>query len=119
MAKSFLEKLKNRLGGSSPIKIGVVTTRTGPLDYYGTMQVRGLELGIEYATQGSHQVAGRPIELIIEDDAGDTATAARKARELIEERAQTLGIQARHRDSSVAGGARVPGHRVSLAVRRC
>ncbi len=58
----------------------------GPLDYYGTMQVRGLELGIEYATGGSRQVAGRPIELIIEDDAGDPTTAGRKARELIEQR---------------------------------
>jgi ABC-type branched-subunit amino acid transport system ATPase component/ABC-type branched-subunit amino acid transport system substrate-binding protein len=55
------------------------------MDYYGTMQVRGLKLGIEYATQGSWHVAGRPIELIIEDDSGDATTAARKARELIEQ----------------------------------
>jgi ABC-type branched-subunit amino acid transport system ATPase component/ABC-type branched-subunit amino acid transport system substrate-binding protein len=55
------------------------------MDYYGTMQVRGLELGIEYATQGSWRAAGRSIELIIEDDAGDPTTGARKARELIEQ----------------------------------
>jgi ABC-type branched-subunit amino acid transport system ATPase component/ABC-type branched-subunit amino acid transport system substrate-binding protein len=30
-------------------------------------------------------VAGRPVELIVEDDAGDPTTAARKARELIEQ----------------------------------
>jgi branched-chain amino acid transport system substrate-binding protein len=85
MAKSFLEQLKGLGGGPQAIKIGVLTTRTGPMDYYGTMQVRGLELGIEYATGGSGQVAGRPIELIIEDDAGDPTTAGRKARELIEQ----------------------------------
>jgi len=68
-----------------PIKIGVITTKAGQLDYYGTMQVRGLELGIEYSTQGSWRVAGRPIELIVEDDAGDTTTGGRKARELIEQ----------------------------------
>jgi ABC-type branched-subunit amino acid transport system ATPase component/ABC-type branched-subunit amino acid transport system substrate-binding protein len=56
------------------------------MDYYGTMQVRGLELGIEYATQGTWQVAERPIELIVEDDAGDPTTGGRKARELIEQR---------------------------------
>jgi ABC-type branched-subunit amino acid transport system ATPase component/ABC-type branched-subunit amino acid transport system substrate-binding protein len=86
MAETFLGKLKRLLGEeSAAIKIGVVTTRVGPLDYYGTMQVRGLELGIEYATQGSLQVGGRPIELIIEDDAGDPTTGGRKARELIEQ----------------------------------
>jgi branched-chain amino acid transport system substrate-binding protein len=85
MARSFLERLKGLSGGPQPIKIGVLTTKTGALDYYGTMQVRGLELGIEYATSGSRQVAGRPIEWIIEDDAGDPTTAGRKARELIEQ----------------------------------
>lgn len=85
MANSFLGRLTDRMRGPLPIKIGVLTTRVGPLDYYGTMQVRGLELGIEYATQGSGQVAGRQIELIVEDDAGDPTTGGRKARELIEQ----------------------------------
>ena len=49
------------------------------------MQIRGLKLGIEYATEGSWKVADRPIELIIEDDAGDATTGGRKARELIEQ----------------------------------
>ena len=40
-----------------------MTTQSGPLDYYGTMQVRGLKLGIDYATSGTQQVAGRPISL--------------------------------------------------------
>ena len=85
MAQSFLERLRELGGGPRAVKIGVLTTRSGPLDYYGTMQVRGLELGLEYATHGSRQVAGRPVELIIEDDAGDPTTAGRKARELIEQ----------------------------------
>jgi branched-chain amino acid transport system substrate-binding protein len=49
------------------------------------MQIQGLKLGIEYATQGSWMVAERPIELLIEDDAGDPATGGQKARALIEE----------------------------------
>lgn len=85
MTESFLVRMKDRLLGPQPIKIGVLTTKSGPLDYYGTMQVRGLELGIEYATQGARTVAGRPIELLVEDDAGDPTTGGRKARELIEQ----------------------------------
>jgi ABC-type branched-subunit amino acid transport system ATPase component/ABC-type branched-subunit amino acid transport system substrate-binding protein len=85
MAKSFLERWKALIGVPQPIRIGVLTAMTGAMDYYGTMQVRGLELGIEYATEGSWQVAGRSMELIVEDDAGDPTTAGRKARELIEQ----------------------------------
>jgi len=88
MANSFLGRLRDLRSGppkGRPIKIGVVTTKAGPLDYYGTMQVQGLQLGIEYATQGSWEVAGHPIELVIEDDAGDPTTGGRKARELIEQ----------------------------------
>ena len=85
MAESFLVRIKNRLSGPQPIKIGVVTTKSGSLDYYGTMQVRGLELGLEYATQGTMAVADCALELLIEDDAGDPTTGGRKARELIEQ----------------------------------
>jgi ABC-type branched-subunit amino acid transport system ATPase component/ABC-type branched-subunit amino acid transport system substrate-binding protein len=86
MTKSFLERLRGLGRGPLPIKIGVLTTKSDPLDYYGTMQVRGLKLGIEHATQGSWQVAGRSLEIIVEDDAGDPTTGGRKARELIEQR---------------------------------
>jgi len=85
MTESFLGRVKGVVSGPGPIKVGVLTTQTGPLDYYGAMQVRGLELGIEYATNGTRTVAGRPIELLVEDDAGDATTAGRKARELIEQ----------------------------------
>lgn len=67
-----------------PIKIGVVTSMSGFLEYYGTMQTRGLALGIEYATGGSNSVLGRPIEIIIEDSMGDPGTGVQRARELIE-----------------------------------
>ena len=84
MSKSFRDRMKGLLGGPQSIKVGVIASRNGPMDYYGTMQIRGLELGIEYATGGSGQVAGRPIGLLVEDDAGDPATGGQKARALIE-----------------------------------
>jgi branched-chain amino acid transport system substrate-binding protein len=82
---SVVGRLKGLVRGPSSIRIGVIASLVGPLDYYGTMQTRGLELGIEYATRGSDSVAGRPIELLIEDDAGDPATGGQKARALIED----------------------------------
>ena len=85
MPDTFISRLKKIASRNIPIKVGVITTQTGPLDYYGTMQVRGLQLGIEYATKGTWSVSDRPIELIIEDDAGDPTTGARKARELIDQ----------------------------------
>jgi len=97
MPKTFLGQFRDLLKGSSSIKVGVITSRVGPIDYYGKMQIQGLELGLEYATQGTWKVrcpqdtlkgctqrADRPIELLIEDDAGDPATGGQKARALIE-----------------------------------
>jgi branched-chain amino acid transport system substrate-binding protein len=85
MAQSILGQLREALGSRRAIKIGVVTSRVGPLDYYGTMEIQGLRLGIEYATDGSWEVAGRPLQIFIEDDAGDPATGGQKARMLIEQ----------------------------------
>ena len=84
MPKTFTGQLRDWLKGPAALKIGVITSRVGPLDYYGTMQIRGLELGIEYATQGTWKIADRRIELRVEDDAGDPATGGQKARALIE-----------------------------------
>ena len=86
MTDNFFARLRDQARGVQPVKIGVISTKSGSFEYYGTMQVRGLELGVEYATGGSWQVEGRQLELIIEDDAGDPTTGGRKARELIEQR---------------------------------
>ena len=86
MAKSFLGDVKDRLTSHKTIKIGVLASLVGPIHYYGTMQVRGVKLGIEYATAGTNQVAGHNIELIVEDDAGDPGYGGQKARSLIEDR---------------------------------
>ncbi len=46
--------------------------------------VNGLNLGFEYATDGTMVAGGRPIELITLDDTSDVDTGAAAARELIE-----------------------------------
>ncbi|MGC9399840.1 MAG: substrate-binding domain-containing protein [Anaerolineae bacterium] len=77
----------SRLKPQDTIKIGVLSAQTGVLAHYGRTAVEGLHLGIEYATGGTWEIAGKRIHLLIEDDGGDPAFAQQKARALIEQKA--------------------------------
>ncbi|KAA9022649.1 substrate-binding domain-containing protein [Niallia endozanthoxylica] len=67
------------------IKIGVLASRTGALESYGEQTVRGFELGLDYATDGTREVAGRKIEFIVEDTETKPEVAVQKATKLLEE----------------------------------
>lgn len=66
-----------------PVKVGVITSTTGPLATYGEAYVQGLEAGFDYATDGTMVVNGSEIELTVVDDGGDTDRAVSEARDLI------------------------------------
>lgn len=68
-----------------PIKIGQVQSLSGALQNYGMQARNGFELGLEWATNGTMEVAGRKIEVIVEDDGTDPAMAAQKTKKLLEE----------------------------------
>jgi branched-chain amino acid transport system substrate-binding protein len=68
-----------------PIKIGVLASTTGALESYGKQTLRGFELGLEYATDGTMEVAGRKIEFIVEDTETKPEVAVQKATKLLEE----------------------------------
>ncbi|HXG02351.1 MAG TPA: substrate-binding domain-containing protein [Candidatus Binatia bacterium] len=51
-----------------PIKIGLVQGLTGAFEVYARQVVDGFRLGLEYGTQGTHEVLGRKIQVIVEDD---------------------------------------------------
>ena len=53
---------------AEPIKIGVVSTLTGPYAEWGTFQVNGLQLALEDIKKAGG-ILGRPVELRIEDNA--------------------------------------------------
>lgn len=77
-------------GGAStdkkaPIKIGVLASKTGALEAYGKQTLRGFELGLDYATDGKGEVAGRKIEYIVEDTETKPEVAVQKATKLLEE----------------------------------
>jgi branched-chain amino acid transport system substrate-binding protein len=65
-----------------PIKIGLLAPLTGAFAALGKDMLNGTEL---YLDEVGHQVAGRKIELIVEDTEGNTATALTKARKLVDQ----------------------------------
>src|SRR5688572_10114655 len=67
---------------SGPIKIGLLTPLTGAFAALGKDMLNGTEL---YLDEIGRQVAGRKIELIVEDTEGNTATALTKARKLVDQ----------------------------------
>ncbi len=67
-----------------PIKIGIVTSKSGALEAYGNQMLRGFELGIEYATKGTKEIDGRKIEVIVEDSETVPEKAVEKATKLFE-----------------------------------
>lgn len=69
----------------APIRIGVLASLTGALEDYGKQTTRGFELGIAYATGGTNEVGGRPIEVIVEDTETKSDVAVKKATKLIED----------------------------------
>lgn len=67
------------------IKIGVLASLTGALESYGKQTKNGFELGLEYATDGTLEVAGKKIEVIFEDTETKPEVAVQKATKLLEE----------------------------------
>ena len=67
-----------------PLVVGLMTDKSGALAIYGPSQTNGFYLGLEYATGGTMEVAGRPIVVIEKDNASDPETGVSQARELIE-----------------------------------
>jgi branched-chain amino acid transport system substrate-binding protein len=65
-----------------PIKIGLLVPLTGAASALGKDMLNGTEL---YLDELNRQVAGRKIELIVEDTEGVTATALTKARKLVDQ----------------------------------
>ncbi|MGD2097138.1 MAG: substrate-binding domain-containing protein [Desulfobacterales bacterium] len=64
---SILLPTSTHLMATEPIKIGLIQGLGGPLDIYAAQEVAGFELGLEYATQGTNQIIGKEVILIIEE----------------------------------------------------
>jgi branched-chain amino acid transport system substrate-binding protein len=63
------------------LKIGVLGPLTGGAAVLGKGEVNGIKLRLK---EINHQIGGRKVELLVEDDAGDPTTGLTKAQKLIE-----------------------------------
>ncbi len=67
-----------------PIIIGALTSLSGALQDYGEQNQKGFMLGLEYATNGTMEVAGRPIEVLWEDTTNVPDVARERALKLLD-----------------------------------
>lgn len=70
------------LAQGEPIRIGLMAPLTGVIASGGKEMVEGTQFWFEKI---NYQIAGRKVELIIEDDASNPDTALQKARRLVEQ----------------------------------
>jgi branched-chain amino acid transport system substrate-binding protein len=70
-----------RAAGEGPIRIGLLTVKTGPLASGGIDMERAL---VMYLKERDNMLSGRKVELIVSDTAGVPATARTKTQELVE-----------------------------------
>ena len=66
---------------NKPIRIGLLTVKTGPLAQGGIQMEQGVAL---FLKDRNNKMAGRPVELMIGDTGGNPAGTKTKAQELIE-----------------------------------
>ena len=69
---------------TEPLKF-FVGSKTGALSAYHQQSARGLELGLDYVTNGTGKIAGREVIIIEEDDEGKPDVAKDKVVKLLEE----------------------------------
>jgi branched-chain amino acid transport system substrate-binding protein len=69
------------IGREKPIRIGLLTVKTGPLAQGGIQMEQGITLFLKHR---NNKLAGRAAELIVADTGGNPAGAKTKAQELIE-----------------------------------
>jgi len=74
---------------SEPLKVGFLTVLTGPLAAGGKQQEEGAAF---FLKERNGMIAGRKIELITEDTAGNPALAKTKTQELVERHKVTVMI---------------------------
>ena len=103
-----------RAEAQGPIKIGFISPLTGAIAAAGKDMYSGCEL---YWQENGWQMAGRKVEVVLEDNEGNPATALVKARKLVgREQRDDLGAARRHDDFffDPRGGDAVGGRAVGL-----
>jgi len=95
-----------------PIKIGAIVNLTGPIADMGPRFLDGIELALD---ELGHQVAGRPIELIVEDAASNPTVALERFKKLHESDGVNLVLGPLMGDTHLAIAPYASEHKVMFA----
>src|SRR6266511_4144108 len=73
----------SKASAKSPVKVGVVYSRTGALAGFGAEYIQGFRAGMQYLTKGTNTVNGHKLQITVMDDATDAAKAVAAGKDLI------------------------------------
>lgn len=68
---------------NAPVKVALITSKTGLLGVYGNEFLRGFDVGLAYATHGTGMAGGHKLVVSTYDDANDASKAIVQAKDLI------------------------------------
>ena len=83
LAIALVSPVATPANAASDIKIGVITSTSGPLKSYGDAYIDGLEWGLKYYTSGKNSVDGRKFVITKKDDGADPASATASFKEMV------------------------------------
>jgi branched-chain amino acid transport system substrate-binding protein len=72
-----------RSAAKSPVKVGIIYSRTGALAGFGNEYAQGFKLGLRYLTKGTNVVNGHKLQITYFDDGTDAAKAVAAGKDLI------------------------------------
>jgi len=75
----------------STVKIGIITSASGPYAPYGAEYLAGLKAGLNYLSHGTDVIDGHRVQLIVDDDADSPSTALNDAKDLIGQNVAMIG----------------------------
>jgi branched-chain amino acid transport system substrate-binding protein len=96
-----------------PIRIGFLAPLTGPFADVAKDMVEGTKLALKKL---NGKIAGRPLELVVEDTAADPNTGLSKARFLVEQKKVDLIAGIYHGGVAMAVAAYVKRHKFPLVI---
>jgi branched-chain amino acid transport system substrate-binding protein len=73
----------SKASARSPVKVGIVYSRTGALAGFGAEYFQGFKAGLQYLTKGTNTVNGHKLQITYVDDATDAAKAVAAGKDLI------------------------------------
>ncbi len=76
---------------TTPVKVDIIYSKTGPLAAYGETFYQGFLAGLDYATEGTGEVDGRKLEITYTDDAGNPDRAVAAAKDSIGNGTKIIG----------------------------